>query len=75
MESSLITSLIGIILFSVLMYFGFKYSTGHWNVSEEKVDEYNKWVNERGEKIKKAIIIISIIYGAFMVFQIYNILK
>ena len=36
MEPSLLTSIIGIVFFAVIMYFGFKYADGKWKVSESK---------------------------------------
>jgi TRAP-type C4-dicarboxylate transport system permease small subunit len=72
MEPSLLTSIIGIIFFSVIMYFGFKYADGKWKVSESKKAEYVNWSNKHGKTIKKSIIIISIIYGISMIIQISN---
>jgi hypothetical protein len=72
MESSLLTSIIGIIIFTTIMYFGFKYANGKWKVSESKKTEYLNWTNKHGKKLKKGIIIISIIYGVSMLIQISN---
>lgn len=70
MELSLWTSIIGIILFSTLMYFGFKYANGKWEVTESKKSEYLIWTNKNGSRIKIAIVTISVIYGILMLIQI-----
>ncbi len=72
METSLLTSLIGLVIFSILIYFGSKYASGKWDVSESKKSEYLNWTNKHGKTIKKGIIIISIIYGISMLIQISN---
>jgi TRAP-type C4-dicarboxylate transport system permease small subunit len=74
MEPSLLTSLIGILIFTILMYFGFKYANGNWKVSESKKSEYLNWTNKHGKTIKKGIIIISIIYGISMLIQISSLI-
>jgi len=74
MEPSLFTSLIGILVFTTIMYFGFKYANGKWKVSESKKTDYLNWTNKHGETIKKGIIIISIIYGISMLIQITNLI-
>jgi hypothetical protein len=73
-EPTLLTSLIGILVFTVLMYFGFRYANGNWKVSESKKNEYLNWTNNYGKKIKKGIIIISIIYGISMLIQISSLI-
>lgn len=72
MELGLMTSIIGIIFFVMIMYFGFKFADGKWKVSESKKSEYLNWVNKNGRIIKKGIITISIIYGISMLIQISN---
>ena len=72
MEPSLWISIIGIIIFVIIMRFGFKYADGKWKVSESKKNEYVNWSNKHGKTIKKGIIIISIIYGISMIIQISN---
>ena len=74
MESSLLTSLIGILVFTILMYFGFKYANGNWKVSESKKSDYLDWTNKHGKTIKKVIIVISIIYGISMLIQISSLI-
>jgi len=72
MEPSFLNSIIGIIIFAIIMYFGFKYANGKWKVSESKKTDYLNWTNKHGKTIKKGIIIISIIYGISMLIQISN---
>jgi len=72
MEPSILTSLIGILVFGTIMFFGFKYANGKWNVSESKKSDYLNWTNKHGKTIKKGLIIISIIYGVSMLIQILN---
>jgi len=72
MEPSLLTSIIGIIIFTTIMYFGFKYANGKWKVSDSKKADYLNWTKTYGKNIKKGIIIISIIYGISMLIQISN---
>jgi len=72
MQSKLIISLFGICLFSLLMFFGYKYANGNWKVSENKKVEYENWSKMHGIRVKKSIVIISIIYGLIMLVQIYN---
>ena len=70
MESNILTSIIGIIAFATIMFFGFKYASGKWEVSESKKLDYLNWTNKYGKTIKTGIIIISIIYGLSMIIQI-----
>ncbi len=72
MEPSLLTSIIGIIIFVIIMLFGLKYADGKWKVSEAKKTDYLNWSNRHGKKVKKGIFIISIIYGILMIIQISN---
>ena len=71
MEPTL-TSVIGILVFATIMYFGFKYANGKWKVSESKKTDYLNWTNKHGKNVKKGIIIISIIYGILMLIQLSN---
>ena len=74
MEPNLLTSIIGIAIFATIMYFGFKYANGNWKVSESKKSDYLNWTNKHGKKVKKAIIIITIIYGISMLIQISSLI-
>ena len=70
MEPSLWISIIGIIIFVIIMRFGFKYADGKWKVSESKKTDYLNWTNKHGKNVKKGITIISIIYGILMLIQL-----
>ena len=72
MEPALLPSVIGILVFATIMYFGFKYANGKWKVSESKKSDYLNWTIKYGKNIKKGIIIISIIYGISMLIQLSN---
>lgn len=74
MEPSLLTSFIGIIVFSALMTVGYKYANGKWNVSENKKNDYMIWVNKHGQTVKRSVVFLSIIYGLSMLIQIISLL-
>lgn len=74
MEPTIITSLIGIAIFSTIMYSGFKYASGKWKVSESKNEAYLHWLSKHGKTIKKSIIIISILYGLGMTIQLLSLI-
>ncbi len=74
MEPTLLTSIIGILVFTTIMIIGFKYANGEWKVPEQKKTDYLNWTNKYGKTIKKGIIIISIIYGISMLIQISNLI-
>ena len=74
MEPSLLTSLLGIIVFSILMTIGFRYANGTWNVAENKKNDYMTWVSNHGKTLKRSIVIISIIYGLSMLTQVISLL-
>ncbi len=75
MEPSTLTSIIGIIVFTIIMVFGYKYANGNWKVSESKKTDYVNWTNKHGKRIRKGIIIISMIYGILMLIQISNLME
>ncbi|MGB0369643.1 MAG: hypothetical protein ACPGU4_05265 [Flavobacteriales bacterium] len=74
MEPSILTSVVGITAFTLVMYFGFRYVTGGWNVSDEKRTEYDNWASKHGKKIKRAIISICILYYTVMLLQLTSFL-
>ena len=74
MEPTLLTSLIGIGVFVMIMYFGFKFANGKWNVPDAKRNDYLHWSNKHGKTIKRSIILISVIYGIGMLVQIISLL-
>jgi len=74
MVIELLPSLLGVVFFSLIMIYGYRYADGKHKVSESGKEKYMEWVAGSGKTIKKAIIIISILYGAAMLFQIYGIM-
>lgn len=75
MEPTILTSTIGVIFFITVIYFGYKFANGKWEVTESKKPNYLIWVDKYGEKVKRAMIIISIIYGVGMGLQILTLLE
>ncbi|MFT3796568.1 hypothetical protein [Flavobacterium sp.] len=74
MELTFLASIIGLIVFSVIMIIGYKYADGKFKVSEQKKTGYLEWVDKYGNRLKKIIIRVSIIYFAFMIFQIITLI-
>ena len=72
MESTLMTSFIGIFIFSILMIIAYRYANGKWKVAENKRENYKNWTEKPGKTVKKSILIISLIYGIFMLIQILS---
>jgi len=72
MGPNILTSIIGIIVFATIMFFGYKYANGKWKVSESKKNDYQNWTSKHGKITRKGIIIISIIYGVSMLIQVSN---
>ncbi|AFU69473.1 hypothetical protein P700755_002739 [Psychroflexus torquis ATCC 700755] len=72
MKPNILTSIIGIVVFTIIIFFGFKYANGKWKISESKKTDYQKWTNKHGKTIRKGLVIISIIYGISMLIQISN---
>lgn len=69
---NLIFSIVGIIFFTILLSLVIKYVNGNWNVNEKSKATYKNWVELNGNKIKKRIIIFSIIYYILMAFQLLS---
>jgi hypothetical protein len=44
------------------------YSKGKFDV--KKKEEYEKWVDTKGKKVSKAVIIIGILYAVFFLMQL-----
>lgn len=74
MESTLMTSIIGIFIFSILMIAAYTYADGKWRVAENKRDKYQNWTEKSGRRLRKSILIICIIYGVFMLIQILSVI-
>ena len=74
MQPTILTSIIGLTIFYTLIFNGYKYSSGKWNVSEEKKDKYLLWVKLYGKKMKKALIFFAVIYGIGMILQMLSLI-
>ena len=74
MEPTLISSVIGIALFTLVIVFGLRLASGKWTVKEEKKVAYDNWVDKNGKTVKRAIIIVSVIYYAGMLLQLFSFL-
>lgn len=70
MEPTSLASLIGIFVFTTLMVIAYRFADGKWKVAENKKDDYLNWINTSGRKVKRSILIISVIYGLFMLIQL-----
>lgn len=71
MESQLI-SIIGLLIFATLIFFGIRYASGKWKVADHKKADYQQWTNTKGKKVKKSLIAISIVYGILILIQLLN---
>lgn len=74
MEPNLTTSLIGLIAFSVVIFFAYRYASGNWNVYEPNKTAYENWTVKYGRKAKRSIILVAIIYYSLMLLQISKLL-
>lgn len=54
------------------MTVGYRYGNGKWTVAENKKNDYTIWTNKHGQKLKRAIVIVSIVYGLSMLIQIIS---
>jgi len=72
MEPTLLISILGLLVFGTVMFLGFRYANGNWKVSENKKTDYQNWTEKNGKRVKKAIIIISIIYLTLMLLQLQS---
>lgn len=75
MEPTLTTSIIGILIFTLVMWFLYTTASGKRKVSESKREAYDNWVGKHGKFLKIAVIIISVIYGIGMFIQLTVILS
>jgi len=55
-------------IFYALLIIVYMYSKGKFNV--KKKEEYEKWVDTKGRKVSKAVIIIGILYTVFFLMQL-----
>jgi hypothetical protein len=58
--------------FSVIVVFGYRYASGKWNVAEERKADYVNWTESHGKTIRRAIVIVSLIYYSGMLLQLLN---
>jgi len=56
------------IIFYALLIIVYMYSKGKFDV--KKKEEYEKWVDTKGKKVSKAVIIIGILYAVFFLMQL-----
>lgn len=72
MNLDIFISFMGIFVFATIMFFAYKYSSGNWQVSQFKKVDYLEWSNKNGQKLKKLIIVVSVIYVALMIVQLLS---
>lgn len=70
MKMNLIFSFIGILVFTCFLFLAIKYVNGNWQFKEKNKAAYIYWVEKNGNKMKKQIIIVAIVYYILMAFQI-----
>ncbi len=58
------------IVFYVILISIYLYSIGKFNIKNGS--EYKKWVNTKGKKVSKAVIIIGILYTVFFLMQLMD---
>lgn len=56
------------IVFYVILVSVYLYSTGKFNIKNKS--EYKKWVDTKGKKVSKAVVIIGILYTVFFLVQL-----
>lgn len=59
------------ILFYALFISLWIYMQGKWPFNSNKKEEYKRWVNSKGKKSSKYILIIIIIYSIVFVFNLF----
>ena len=74
-QTLLISSILGIVAFSFIARYFYRYADGKANIqSADKKEKYLQWQATHGVKVKKAIKALSIIYGLSMLFQLLSLL-
>lgn len=68
MEPTTMATINIVIAFTSIMFFGYRYADGKWNVSESKKSSYRNWTKEHGKTIKRGIIILSCLFGIGVLF-------
>lgn len=56
------------VIFYSLLISIYLYSKGKFNI--KKKEEYEKWVDTKGKKVSKSVIIIGILYTVFFIMQL-----
>lgn len=59
------------LLFYALFISLWTYMQGKWPINSNKKEEYKRWVNSKGKKASKYIIIIIIIYSIAFVLDLF----
>lgn len=73
--ASLISSILGIIAFSFIARYFYRYADGKANIKESyKKEKYLEWQASHGTGLKKTIKALSIIFGVLMLFQVISLL-
>ena len=52
-----------VIAFTTIMFFGYRYADGKWNMTESNKWSYRNWTKKYGKTVKKGIIILSFLFG------------
>lgn len=68
---NLYVKLLGALIFYVLMFFVYRYASGKYKKSKNN-DKYINWVSTQGEKVKKAVVILAVIYTLAQIAIIVN---
>jgi hypothetical protein len=71
--SLLISSIAGIIVFSIIARYFYHYADGKANVKgSDKKEKYLRWQATHGASLKKTIKLLSIIFGVLILIQILS---
>lgn len=74
-QASLLTSFIGIAIFSAVMYLIYRYANGNVAFKDElQKAKYLQWQAKWGTALKGIVIILSIIYGFAMLIQLISLM-
>jgi hypothetical protein len=72
-QKLLIISILGIIAFTFIARYFYRYADGKANIQgTDKKEKYLQWQAAHGARVKKAIRALSIIYGIAMLFQLLS---
>ena len=74
-QTLLLSSILGIIAFSFIARYFYRYADGKANVQEsDRKEKYLQWQATHGASAKKAIKALSILFGVLMLFQVLSLL-